>query len=105
MIYTHKVEYLGYLDSEDGIQPSAHKIQFIKSSPKSEFTPELAPFLDMFNFFRCCISKAVPLNGLPTNSKKDRLAWKMKAEMTFLRSGAFYGRHDCILSTKCSVVF
>lgn len=64
-LYTHadpgilgrnEVEYLHYTISLKSIRLLSRKFQAVKDFPRPKAAAEFRPFLEMYNFYHCCIS-------------------------------------------------
>ena len=52
-----EVTYLGYVVSENGLRPAAHKIRAVHKAPVPSTVSELKPFLGLINY---CIPISSP---------------------------------------------
>ena len=85
-----EIEFLGYLVSEQGIQPLPDKVRAILEYPKPKTVVELRRFLGMVNYYRRNIKNAAEdhaiLNEYLKDSKKNDkrpIQWTEEADQAF----------------------
>lgn len=85
-----KLNFLGYEVTEDGITPTAERIQIILNYPKPVNVQDLRRFLGMVNFYHDCLpkqaEKQIELNKLLHNKKKNDktpITWNQTLEDAF----------------------
>ncbi|MDA8002261.1 MAG: Ty3/Gypsy family RNase HI domain-containing protein, partial [Alphaproteobacteria bacterium] len=82
------VEYLGYIISADGIQPSAEKVRALMEAPRPENTTQLRSFLGLLNFYNKFLPQSstwlAPLHQLLKQNAK--WAWGKEQDLAFKKA-------------------
>ena len=83
-----RVEYLGYIISADGIQPSAEKVCALMKASRPENTTQLRSFLGLLNFYNKFLPQSstwlAPLHQLLKQNAK--WAWGKEQDLAFKKA-------------------